>query len=379
MQVAEAQDLTHVVEVVGMAGAQVGKPDGGHRVKSLEGKLFGCDLNAVVLFEEFAVVFGIDDLLVPVVTARMGGDEFALIIKVELVVVAMEGDLLLRTERRDAVAIGFAMDTATVGDAHGEGLPGVAVIGIERQHGGLVGGQNIAGAGVKFPVLADVGRIFQPLACQSVEAFQWCIGGQGIQIAAVEKVAFDIADAAFHSTFFVGAARRAGDGTGAKVVAKVLEACIEDRRTSQTVCADSGSHIVDDEGVGNALEVGEGVGQPRQDVLQALLQEAFDVDLPGVAKHHAQEAQSAAGGSDKKAFIGPPIHLCRFAGSKVQGLVGSVLPGTDLAHVVAQDAATSAVARFFKLLIDLHRSEVGLFDPVLDGAFEWLKFARPWA
>lgn len=217
------------------------------------------------------------------------------------------------------------------------------------------------------------------MARQRVEAFQWRIGRQCVQIEAVEKVAFDIPDATFYAAFFVWATWRAGDGTSAKVAAKVLEAGIEDRRTSQTVCADCGLHIVHDEGVGNALEVGEGVGQPRQDVLQAFLQEAFDVDLPGVAEHHAQEAQAAACGSDKKAFIRTPIHLCRLAGSKVQGLVGTVLPGTDLAHVVAQDAATSAVASFLELLIDLHRGEVGLFNPVLDGAFEGLKFAQPWA
>ena len=161
-----------------MVQAQIGKPDGGHGVQGLEGELFGGDLTATVAFDEFTLVLGIDDLLVAVVTAGMGGDELALMIKIELVVVTVEGDLLLRIDRRDAVAVGFAMHTAAVGDAHGDGLPGVAVVGIEGQHGALIDKKDIAGAGVQFPVLADVGSIFQPLTRLRVEAFQGRIGRQ---------------------------------------------------------------------------------------------------------------------------------------------------------------------------------------------------------
>ena len=378
VQVAQSQDLAHVVEVVGMVQSQIGKPDGGHWVQGLEGELFGGDLTAAVEFDEFALVLGIDDLLVAVVAAWMGGDELALMIKIELVVVAVEGDLLLRTDRRDAVAVGFAMDTAAVGDAHGDGLPGVAVVGIEGKHGGLVGRKDIAGAGVQFPVLADVRSVFQPLTRLRVEAFQGRIGRQCVQIAAVEKVAFDISDVAFHATFFVGAARRAGDRTGAKMAAKVLEAGIEDRRTPEAVFDDGGLHIIDDEAVGNALKAGEGVGQPGKNVLQAFLQEAFDVELAGVTEHHAQEAQAASGAPDLQAFVRAPIHLSSLPGGKVQGLVGAVLPWPDQPHILAQDAASATVAGFFQLLINLHRGEVCLFDPVLDGAFEWLQLVRAW-
>ena len=202
VQIAQAKDLAHVVEVVGLMGAQILEPEGGNRIEGLEGEGFGGVLAAPVFFDEGELVVGIDDLLVPVVTAEMGGDEFALIVEVDPVVVAVEGDLLAGTGGRDAVTVAFAVNAAAVGDPDGEGLPGVAGVGVEWEHGGSVGGQDVQGAGVKFPVSAHVGGVFEPEAQLGVEAFQWRVAGELIEVAPVEEVAFDVADGAFDTAFF---------------------------------------------------------------------------------------------------------------------------------------------------------------------------------
>ena len=235
VQVVQAKDLAHVMEVVGMELAQVGKPDGCHRIQGFEGELFGSGLAAALVVDEFALVFGIDDLLVAVVAAGVGGHQLALMIKVQLVVVAVEDDLFLGADRRNTVAVGFAVNPAAVGDSHGGDLPGVAVVGIERQQRRLLHREHIPGPGVELPVLADIGRVFEPLAAVCVEACQRRIGRQCVQIPPVEKVAFHISDAVFHPSFFVWPIRRTGDRAGAKVAAKVLEAGIEVRSAPDPV------------------------------------------------------------------------------------------------------------------------------------------------
>ena len=130
--------------------------------------------------------------------------------------------------------------------------------------------------------------------------------------------------------------------------------------------------------MGNALKVGECVGQPCHQMLRTFLQEAFKIEQSAVAEHHAQEAHPSPGAPDFQAPVRPPIHLRRLSGSKAQRLVDAVLLGPDLAQIVAQDASASVITHLFELLINLHHGEVGLFEPMLDGAFKRLQLARAW-
>jgi hypothetical protein len=186
-----------------------------------EGQQEGRVTGPLALGQQVLEVIGIADVLVAIIAAEVGGDEFLVVIDEQLIGVNLQAQFLGGVEGRHGVTVGVQHDaTAAIGAGRTDDG---AVVG-QRWQGfevGLFLGEVFLGFTASFAVEANVGDGVEPLPEGGME------GGEAGDVQAVEEVLFHVADARFDAALLVGAFDRARDGLEAVVVSKVQVAGME--------------------------------------------------------------------------------------------------------------------------------------------------------
>ena len=321
------------------------------------------------LLEQLAGMIGIFDILMPLVTARMAGDQLFLMIDAQMVWINFQGKARSGVFGGDGVGVGIEPDAELAVGA--DRLDDADVVWIEREFGerGFLFLEEFRGRGLGRAVAAQIGHVVEPLPSgwveqRKVEDFQ-----------TGEEVFLDVAHGIFNAAFFMRLADAAGFDAEAVVSGEVLVARIEHGVFADGPAQDGGFQIIDHDFFGHAAEEGEGVLVASQEVLHGFGDGELDVEHPAVAEHHDEEAQAplAVAHGDRAELA--PVHLRTFARREGEREEGLSAWRPYLVNVIPDDGDAPAVAHLTQTQEDLSGGVRMCLKPADDVRLVLIEFA----
>ena len=293
VDLAQRDDLADVVHRVEAALLQFGVvPLGvGREAREAPEQLLAAGAPALV--EQGSGMVGVLEVPVPVVAARMPGDEPVVAVDADPVGVGLQHQALGGMLGGHRVAVGLEGDAEAVRGAHGMHVAEVVDRLRQRPQQVPLLFEQVHGAAAGLAVDAHVGHRVEPLAGDRVEVAE--VG----DLEAGQQVLLDVAHAGLDAPLLVPGADVAGGDLEPVVAGEVDMAGIEHRRLAAQAAQHRGLEVVDhDPRRHPAAERLEGVHVAAEEVLEGLRDGELDMHHAAVAEHQHEEAQLPAGVAD---------------------------------------------------------------------------------
>jgi hypothetical protein len=225
-------------------------------------------------------MIGVGDVAVALIGADMAGDQ--VLVQAQMLRIGLERELGAGEAGRHGVAVAFEGHPKLPIGAHRQDPRDIESARIDRLQVRALLGPQIHRPALGLAVQADIGHRLQPEAHRRIE------GGEVGQLLGVEEVAFHIAHGPLHPPFLVALGEVAGDDLKVVVPGEIEIAGIEPGRLAAHVGEHRRAQVIDHHPPGDTQGV-EGIDVGGEEVLHALGQGEFHIELAAVGQHHDEE------------------------------------------------------------------------------------------